>query len=383
MAPSVSASQVFLFANANAGTTLTFSAGAPSVDDWDLLFVNSDTTVTTPSGFTLLETQVINQGSYIFGRKAVGGETNQVTITTSGNLNTSVIWRRVTGGNTVDISDSATTGVAGTTTPALTTASLASAGQIVLAFCAVHSFTGAVPNTFTWAGSYAGNEVTGGNQGTGGSGVIASVSFKVPAGPGTESPSCSWNNSANDRYILAVSITEAGQNLSPSGVASGEAFGTPTITPGAVDIAPTGIASGEAFGTPTVTPGAVDIAPTGIASGEAFGTPTIQATADIAPTGIASGEAFGTATITATNELLPTGIASGEAFGTAVISAGPVDIAPTGVASGEAFGLPTIAHGSISQFIEPVGIPSAEAVGTPTIWKHVVRRCDCSLHVGG
>jgi len=163
-------------------------------------------------------------------------------------------------------------------------------------------------------------------------------------------------------------ITPGAVTIAPTGIASGEAFGTPTITPGPVTVAPTGIASGEAFGTPTITPGAVTISPTGIASAEAFGTPVVadESAQVVGPTGIASGEAFGTPTLTpGPVTISPAGIASAEAFGTPVVAAGPVTVAPTGIASGEVFGTPVITTGQVT--ISPTGIASAEAFGTPTI----------------
>ena len=59
------------------------------------------------------------------------------------------------------------------------------------------------------------------------------------------------------------------------GIASAEALGAPTLTPGPVTISlAAGIASAEALGAPVVSPGPVTIAlADGIASGEAFGTP--------------------------------------------------------------------------------------------------------------
>tara|TARA_R100001198_G_scaffold87145_1_gene62144 strand:- start:936 stop:1433 length:498 start_codon:yes stop_codon:yes gene_type:complete len=97
---------------------------------------------------------------------------------------------------------------------------------------------------------------------------------------------------------------------------------------GPLEITPTGIASAEAFGTAAVTTGVVYITPTGIAGAEAFGTAVISSTVDIAPTGIASVEAFGTAVLsqTDTQDISPTGIASDEAFGTAVITGGATGV---------------------------------------------------------
>jgi hypothetical protein len=60
-----------------------------------------------------------------------------------------------------------------------------------------------------------------------------------------------------------VSVSASTQNITPSGIASTNAFGTPSVSPGAVNISPTGIASTNAFGTATVSPGAVNIAPSG------------------------------------------------------------------------------------------------------------------------
>ena len=130
------------------------------------------------------------------------------------------------------------------------------------------------------------------------------------------------------------------QDISPTGIASAEAFGTAVITTGAVDITPTGIASAEAFGTASL---GLDVTPSGIASEEAFGTAVLTTGAvDLTPSGIASEEAFGTAVVTQGFVLLPTGIPSTEAFGTAVITTGAVTVSPTGIASAEAFGSHTV-----------------------------------------
>jgi hypothetical protein len=75
---------------------------------------------------------------------------------------------------------------------------------------------------------------------------------------------------------VEITYTEAGQSITPTGIASGLAFGSPTVTPGAVSILPTGIASGLAFGSHVISQaGAQSITPTGIATDEAFGSPTV------------------------------------------------------------------------------------------------------------
>lgn len=128
-------------------------------------------------------------------------------------------------------------------------------------------------------------------------------------------------------------------------------------------ISPTSIASSEAFGTATISTGPVTISPSSIGSSEAFGTATLNFSVTISPTGIASGEALGTPSISASSTLSPSGISSGGAFGTAVISTGGVTISPSGIASSGAFGTPVILSTG-NQTISPTGIPSSTAFGT-------------------
>ncbi len=92
--------------------------------------------------------------------------------------------------------------------------------------------------------------------------------------------------------FIQQNLRPPSQTISPVGIASAEAFGTPSI---ALVVFPAGIASAEAFGTVSVE---LAVAPAGIASEEAFGTPVITAGAVIMPAGIASEEAFGDPTVT-------------------------------------------------------------------------------------
>lgn len=102
-----------------------------------------------------------------------------------------------------------------------------------------------------------------------------------------------------NKQIVAFNVIPR-QTVSPTAIASAEAFGSPTVTPGPVTVSPTGIASAEAFGTPTVSQDAQTIEPSGIASAEAFGSPTVTpGPVTVSPAGIASGEAFGTPTVSA------------------------------------------------------------------------------------
>ena len=97
------------------------------------------------------------------------------------------------------------------------------------------------------------------------------------------------HNSAGYGYGSQVEFTTT-QVVSPSSIASHEAFGDPTVLPGKVIISPTSIASLESFGTPAILPGVVIISPTSIASLEAFGIPIVILGLRIYPSSIPSAE---------------------------------------------------------------------------------------------
>lgn len=145
----------------------------------------------------------------------------------------------------------------------------------------------------------------------------------------------------------------AAATLSPTGIASTEAFGSAALSS---DVAPPGIASGETHGAAALT---LTITPGGIGSDEAFGTPALSMAGTISPSGIPTGEAHGTPTITANAIIAPTGTASSETFGTPLLA---VTVTPAGIGSGEAHGQPAISLG-----IATGGIPSAEAHGTTVL----------------
>lgn len=209
MAPSIASSQVYGFGDGGSGHVCAYTAGAPSVGDFDVLCVNSDTTVSTPPGFTASVSAVTNQGAYIFTRKAVGGEGASVTVTTNGNFNCDVIWVRVAGANAVDVTGSAQTNGAagGVTSPAFTSSPLAESTELALAFAALHTFNTVMPTSPVWSSGYT--ALASNMQGSGASAAGGFVAYKVPAGTAAESPSVSWTNGTSDRYMLFVSVTAA------------------------------------------------------------------------------------------------------------------------------------------------------------------------------
>ena len=196
-------------------------------------------------------------------------------------------------------------------------------------------------------------------------------------------------------WVVPDYVTSSGdQTISPSAIASLEAFGTDQLN---LELLAQAIASLEAFGSHTMQPGAVTVSPSAIASLEAFGTDQLnlellaQAIASLEAfgspqlnltltlTGISSAEAFGTLQLDLA--LVLQAISSAEAFGSASVSidGGPQTVSPAGIASGEAFGtlrldlalaLQAIASAeafgsaALTVYITPAGIASGEAFGT-------------------
>lgn len=186
------------------------------------------------------------------------------------------------------------------------------------------------------------------------SGTAVTLNFDAGGSSGA-----AWNWVALEIKPAAGGST---QTISPGGIASAEAFGTPQLN---LSILAAAIASLEAFGAAVVQPGAVTVAPSGIASLEAFGNPTLATLFTIIANAIASAEAFGDPALALSYTIAPNGIASAEVFGDPVLSIGALIIEAAGIASAEAFGAHVLAPGAV--LILPNGIPSAEIVGDALI----------------
>jgi hypothetical protein len=217
-------SDVFGFADGSGGHVIDLGS-APSVGQLDVLCVNSNTVVTTPSGFTAAPSQVGNQGAYIYRRIAAGGEGSTVTITTSGNHDTAVVWSRW--GNIEAADDAIATSASsnGTSTPAHSTNALAETNELVVAFGALHSFPGSNPTTPVWSSGYTALGTA--SSGTGSPAVVGFVGYKLTAGTAAESPQVSWTNNAADRDMLTLTFTTSAANPP---VALGQAVESDTAT---------------------------------------------------------------------------------------------------------------------------------------------------------
>lgn len=235
MAVALLGSNVFAFADGGSGHACAMGS-APAVGDLDVLFVNSDTTISTPSGFTTGTSNLNAQASAAFYRFAAGGESSSVTVTTSGNFNAEVQWSRWSGLSALDIVAKASTiGSSDTQSISATTATIGSSTALILAFAALHSIGAAADqNTPVWAGGYT--ALTGPNpQGTGSAGCNGFVGYKVPVGTAAESPSVSWSgNGVFDRDTLVMVFTAAAPppGPTPTAVAGAASIPSPVVSIG-------------------------------------------------------------------------------------------------------------------------------------------------------
>lgn len=205
--------------------------------------------------------------------------------------------------------------------------------------------------------------------GTGQDMRIVTASVPVSSGSSNAAPTFSFNNASSSSgtvYFLRLREVAGGVTATASGIASEEAFGSPSVSL-ALSAAPGGIASGEAFGTPTAALGAVGVVATatGIPSQEAFGTAAVDAALTASPTGIVGLDAFGTPSATLAVTASPVGISSAEAFGVPVgtVEGGDIVARPGNIPTGEAFGSP---GAGLALEAVAAAIPSGEAFGQVT-----------------
>lgn len=179
------------------------------------------------------------------------------------------------------------------------------------------------------------------------SGIATSAAYGSPTIGTTVAP-------AGVATAAALGAPGVGASLSPTGIATVSALGSPTL-PG---VAPSGIAAAAALGAPSL---AVTLGPGGIVTGEAWGLPSlVGAPAAVNPSGIAASDAYGTPALGAT--LAPAGIATAAAYGSPTVAGAGTGVQPAGIAAADAYGTP-----ALGATIAPAGIATAAAIGLPTV----------------
>lgn len=228
------------FADGNGGHSFSYPGGAPNQGDLLVIGASSDTTVSTPSGWSLAVSDVANLGAYVFYKIAGAGESSSVTITTSGNFNTSIRFERWAGAaasSTLDGTGSAHSLSGGYTSgPAAATGTLTATGELALSFICTSGQTAAGAPTNH---SFGTNVNNGGTSTSGGSTVndtAVAVGYWSEAGTTAFNPSTSWTNSQSNVTVLNATFvrsTGGGStpvSLSDSGAAADTASIAATIT---------------------------------------------------------------------------------------------------------------------------------------------------------
>lgn len=182
-------------------------------------------------------------------------------------------------------------------------------------------------------------------EGFGSAELSTHLIMTVGAGPGT-------GEAVGDPVVTTLNVA------APAGVESEQNVPAPTLLLGTVTVTVAGVDSGEAFGAVAVVY-AQAVTVTGIGSAEAFGDYAVSNNEfELIVSGIASVEAFGTPALHL--HVSTTSIGGAEAFGTAVVTTGVVGIAPTGIGSAEAVST----GGALSYVVTFTGIGSGEVFGT-------------------
>ena len=372
-------------------TTVTLPSGLAS-GDYTIIVVSlnvSSGAITTPSGWTniLASTASVNGSTAdklaIFYRKWVSGDASTVAVATaSGRVAATPI--KVSGADGTTFVDTAASvnqnasPTATVTAPSITPSS----DTLVCVFNGRDASNGNFQTPYSNLSASMTEIAEASGKATNATNAGHCIAYEVVtpgAATGTRSADPAQAADGSMGVSFSLNAASTGTTLSPSGIASAEALGSPTVT-ATLTASPSGVASAEAFGTVTRGPvqptgiasaqaiGAavvsllLTVSPTGIGTAEAFGTPTATATLTASPTVITTAEAFGTLTATKTLTASPTGIGSGEALGTpSVTTAGSV--APTGIGSAQAFGAPVVS-GLLT--VNPTAVGISEAFGTPT-----------------
>lgn len=259
---------------------------------------NTTAAVTTPAGWTLRGSQHSGNGAtdisvYVFMRVAASEPANY-TVTVGSTTRIIGIMSAYTGvdnSTPFDVASVATGGASSSTNVVAASLTTARAGEMLVGAFGVES-----NSTFTPDAAMTEREDL--SVGTLHATELADQLLGAAGATGTRTAVASTTGLWS---AVMVALIAAGQPVAPSGIATAEALGSATVTPGAAPVNPTGIAGAEAFGTAVVTGGATPQTVTGagaIATAEAVGAHTVlRGPAFVLPAGIASAYASGLAVV--------------------------------------------------------------------------------------
>lgn len=200
------------FADGNTpGHVYTYPGGAPASGDLLTLSVSSDTTVSTPSGWTLGPSDVHSIGAYLFYRIAGASEPSSVTIITSGNFPTAIGYLRYSGqaaSSPADVQASAFATSSNTVTPTATTAALNTTGELVVAAACLGNMQGGTPAVSSWTAGYT-NRLSQQTAGTGTIDQHLFVADNYTAGTAAASVALTFTGGSGSQTMLVIAFKPA------------------------------------------------------------------------------------------------------------------------------------------------------------------------------
>lgn len=208
------------FTDGGSGHAYSYPGGAPASGELLTLSVSSDTTVSTPSGWTLGPHDVHNIGAYMFYKVAGASEASSVTITTSGNFNTATGYIAYSGqaaASPFDVSASAFNTSSALTTPTATTASLSGTNELVVAAACLGGMEGGTPTVSSWTGGYT-NRLSQQTAGAGTTDQHLFVADNYTAGTAAAAVSLSFTNGSNNQTTLVAAFKPALATGGPAGI---------------------------------------------------------------------------------------------------------------------------------------------------------------------
>lgn len=323
-------------ANGSTGHDVVLPGGAAAAAGaWDVIFVGSDTTVTTPSGFNVTQTFVNNQGGYLFTRKCTGGETATVRIKTTGDFSTVVLWSRSTGANVIDVSAQAhVDGNGAMTSPSVSTGTLASATDIVIVGSTNTDSDNTVPATPSW-GAYT--LIGSGTVGTGTALGWSSHAYKAVAGTAAETPAVTWTGSnMRNRYVFVVAFTAtSGTDVVIQTNAGGAGAGSSRTT-AAIDQVKQTVSGGDGAGSSRTT-AAIDLVKQTNAGGDGAGSSSTTSAIGKTVQTNAGGAGAGSSATALTEDKIAQTVSGGAGAGSSRTAAA-VDKVATSVSGGAGAG---------------------------------------------
>jgi hypothetical protein len=375
-------------------------SGGILAGDLLLCFVGEDSaaagdSVTWPAGWTELldthdATNAINAACA--WKKAAGGESGTFAVTTANAQGGGIRVQCIRGAADPTVTPPELTSATGSSTnpnpPSETASWGAEAGTLWIAAAANDgnvAITAAPASYVDFANTRWAN--------TSGAGVATAWRYLTAAAASEDPGTFTMATEQWVAWTVAVRAASAGgatQTVTLPAIASAEAWGSHTVSPGATTVTLPAIGSAEAWGSHVVaggpvavtlpavsssetwgshvvTRGAVTATLPAIASAEAWGASTVSAGAvTVTLTGIPSAEAWGAAAITPPPQTvtLPA-VSSSEAWGAATVTQGPAQVSLPGIASAEAWGASTLTRGAVSVTLPAVS--SAEAWGASTV----------------